>query len=428
MRKLEWAPAILVMVIILTAVLLIVFLPRTLVVPDGYATIQDAIESARAGDTVFVRKGIYNEALTIDKPLSLVGEESQDTIIINRYQRYGPQFVIRVSADRVTISGFTIKGAEVGIWVETIGSIHQPSGCRIIGNNLVNTSNGIHSFGGDSLVISENNITGNIEYGIYHSSSSSTISRNNIAGNGWAGIIVDSCNNVTINGNSITGNGIDEDGQPEVIGGLLLRWDGLYEVYGNNITDNQGYGIGFGEGCNNSIVRENEIERNGIGVNLLNFVLVGDATIGSGNICYQNNLIDNSRNAFVEHAYLYNISNIFDAVGNGTDIVAWNNGKEGNYWSDYLSKQPNATEVGTSGIGNTPYVIDGDNIDHYPLMQPVDISTASPLPSSPAVPLLTIVAIAMIVIVAILAVLFLVYRTRSKIAEGSPPAPPPPQP
>jgi hypothetical protein len=158
---------------------------------------------------------------------------------------------------------------------------------------------------------------------------------------------------------------------------------------------------------------------------LLNFVLVGDATIGSGNICYRNNLIDNSRNAFVEHAYPYNISNIFGAVGNGTDIIAWNNGKEGNYWSDYLSKHPNATEVGTSGIGNTPYVIDGDNIDRYPLMQPVDISTASPLPSSPAVPLLTIIAI---VIVAILAVLFLVYRTRSKRAEGSPPAPPPPQP
>jgi hypothetical protein len=45
----------------------------------------------------------------------------------------------------------------------------------------------------------------------------------------------------------------------------------------------------------------------------------------------------------------------------------------GNYWSDYLAKYPNASEVGGTGIGDTPYVIDGDNVDHYPLMCPYDI-------------------------------------------------------
>jgi nitrous oxidase accessory protein len=355
----------LIVVIILTAVLLFVFLPRTLVVPDGYATIQDAIDSARAGDTVFVKKGIYNEALTIDKPLSLIGEESRDTIIINRYQRFAPQFAIQVSADRVTISGFTIRDSQVGIWVETIGSIQQPSGCKIIGNNIVNNTEGIRSFGGDTLIISENNITGNAEYGIYPNSSNSTISENNISGNLWAGVIIDSCNNVIISGNSITDNGLDETGPPEDRGGLLLRWDGPFFVYGNNISNNQGYGIAFGEGCNNSTVRENDIERNVVGVNLLNFVLVGDATIGSGNICYRNNLIDNSRNAFVEHAYSYNISNIFGVVGNGTDVVAWDNGKEGNYWSNYRG-----IDADNDGIGDAPYVIDASNQDRYPIIKP----------------------------------------------------------
>jgi hypothetical protein len=34
----------------------------------------------------------------------------------------------------------------------------------------------------------------------------------------------------------------------------------------------------------------------------------------------------------------------------------------------YQSKYPNATEVDASGIGNTPYVVDVNNTDYYPLM------------------------------------------------------------
>jgi parallel beta-helix repeat protein len=39
------------------------------------------------------------------------------------------------------------------------------------------------------------------------------------------------------------------------------------------------------------------------------------------------------------------------------------NGFEGNYWSDY-----NGTDSNQDGIGDTPYVIDANNTDHYPLM------------------------------------------------------------
>ena len=114
----------------MTASLLVVFLPRTFVVSDGYSTIQSTIDNARAGDTIFVKKGIYNATFTIDKPLSLISEDSKTTIIAGiSYSRYGPQSVIRVSADRVTISGFTIRDNNiVGIWLENIGSIHKPSG------------------------------------------------------------------------------------------------------------------------------------------------------------------------------------------------------------------------------------------------------------------------------------------------------------
>lgn len=41
----------------------------------------------------------------------------------------------------------------------------------------------------------------------------------------------------------------------------------------------------------------------------------------------------------------------------------WDDGKQGNYWSNY-----NGTDTNGDGIGDTPYVIDEMNIDRYPLM------------------------------------------------------------
>jgi hypothetical protein len=48
--------------------------------------------------------------------------------------------------------------------------------------------------------------------------------------------------------------------------------------------------------------------------------------------------------------------------------VSWDNGIIGNYWGDYLTKYPNASEISNTGIGNASYVINPTNIDFHPLM------------------------------------------------------------
>lgn len=114
--------------------------PRTIVVPDDYPTIQEAIDAANIGDTVYVKKGTYlDQSLVIDKPLSLIGEDPENTILQgpdieyevtnketkneldfsllttkNSYINFLPSITIiiqLIEANDVTISGFTLTNA-----------------------------------------------------------------------------------------------------------------------------------------------------------------------------------------------------------------------------------------------------------------------------------------------------------------------------
>lgn len=58
------------------------------------------------------------------------------------------------------------------------------------------------------------------------------------------------------------------------------------------------------------------------------------------------------------------IDNTVQAEDTETDLNQWDNGTEGNYWSDY----DGLDEVEPFGIGDTPYDIDGNTFDNYPLV------------------------------------------------------------
>jgi len=54
-------------------------------------------------------------------------------------------------------------------------------------------------------------------------------------------------------------------------------------------------------------------------------------------------------------------------------VNVWDDGypSGGNYWSDYEDRYPDADEMDNSGIWDTPYVIDSNDQDRYPLMNPL---------------------------------------------------------
>ena len=136
--------------------------PKMIVVPDDYDSIQDAIIASKAGDTVFVKNGVYyvdeNVSITVYKTLFLVGEDPKNTIIQGNYSNIRGGTAIRVAAPEVIISGFTILDCRVAITIVNYAGEEFPSGCKIINNNIVNNSEGIRPRA-NNVLISGNNIS-----------------------------------------------------------------------------------------------------------------------------------------------------------------------------------------------------------------------------------------------------------------------------
>jgi hypothetical protein len=136
---------------------------RTIVVPTDYSTIQGAISAAKDEDTIFVRKGTYEETtLAINKSILLIGEDFTSTTIslhppwvpTGEYHLgngtlepdYGYDNPIKITADKVNISGFTIisntssltrisgNGAQITGNYITTGLFLENAGQNVSGN------------------------------------------------------------------------------------------------------------------------------------------------------------------------------------------------------------------------------------------------------------------------------------------------------
>ncbi len=70
-------------------------------------SIQEAINSAKPGDTILVYEGTYYERIEVNKTVLLVGENRVTTIVDGG----GAGTIIKVTADNTNITGFTIQNA-----------------------------------------------------------------------------------------------------------------------------------------------------------------------------------------------------------------------------------------------------------------------------------------------------------------------------
>jgi len=163
-------------------------------VPLDYPTIQEAIDHANPGDTVSVSAGTYYENLYINKNLTLTGENAETTIINGVGGWYG----IEVNSSSVTITGFTIVNATLGIY------LYKSTGC-IVSHNNITTSH----------------IRVGQDEGIWLYASNDSVAISNIVHDvGWRGIVLcgySSEDSVTLNTVKDCGTGIAVSGKDNFI-------------------------------------------------------------------------------------------------------------------------------------------------------------------------------------------------------------------
>jgi len=105
--------------------------------PGAGTPIQDAIDGAEAGDTIYVHAGTYVENVDVDKArLTLIGDGA-DEVTVRPADARG--HVFEVTGTRVNISGFTVNGATRGAAWIYFGTDH----CNISDNIASNNHYGI---------------------------------------------------------------------------------------------------------------------------------------------------------------------------------------------------------------------------------------------------------------------------------------------
>lgn len=180
-----------------------------LVVPDNYSSIQQAIDHAAEGATILVRAGLYNEAVTVNKSLWLVGEDKQTTTV----DAHSTAPSIFVFADRVNITGFCVVNtaipAQGNPWFswEYVPAKQLPSiqingssCCNIYGNLFTNGSIGVDLSDSIGNRVFENLFSFN-GVGIYISGQNHYLAKNQILnhGVGGTGLVIDSSHNIIVN-------------------------------------------------------------------------------------------------------------------------------------------------------------------------------------------------------------------------------------
>lgn len=223
-------------------------------------------------------------------------------------------------------AGYLLRGSgsESGLYLKDINS-------TTIKNIHVDSFHaGIRLRNSDLIVISENELTNN-QIGVYFfSATNSSIFKNDITNND-GGIVLSQTVNCTVKSNFLVANNVS---------------------------------IGFSNDLPNYVL-ENYIAQNNVGL-----YFGGNPPLipASNKLIHHNTFINNTKQVEDLH---------WTDSYSKPSVNVWDDGATGNYWSDY-----DGEDADGDGIGDTPYIIDENNRDNYPLMAPLVTPQPTNFPSS----------------------------------------------
>jgi parallel beta-helix repeat protein len=289
---------------------------------------------ANGGGTIYIRAdgGIDPQTAPISSP-----DNVTYTFTGNAYQP------IVIERDNIVLDGanYVVQGTG---FTDSIGlDISERINVTIRTLKVEAFYHGVLLNGSSSCCIDTSNVTTNIRFGVWlYNCSNCVLDRNNLVNN-ENGVWLWFCSNDTISENQESENEF----------GVRLDDSSNNTISGNRIADNKISGIFLSYSSDNTF-SGNDIADNPVGV-LFEY-------LGSNRFCH-NNFINNAQQAH---------DRSLENPGIPTSTNIWNDGNEGNYWSDYTG-----TDANHDGIGDSPYVIDANNMDGYPLMAPYIIEFPS---------------------------------------------------
>lgn len=287
----------------------------TAIVPDNYATIQEAVDAVCEYGDVIVKSGTYNESVVVYKTglhIKAIGN-----VTVNGGFAFPPDL------DNVEIQNFSIDNT-TALYLAGIGGYNN-NGCAIKQNNIYGAGHiGIYFGFGNNISIVQNNVSGAMDYGIfidsfvkaqyvYEPSDNNTIANNIVTGinasPGIAIILRDGCNNNMIRGNTVNSSDY----------GIVLLSNSADDIKScknnivkNNVSKNNlNFGIGLLGVVNNTIGPNNTSDDNG------NFGIFLNLRSGNNyvfNNSAMNNLLCDIENYGTNNTFMNNTANCTTGV------------------------------------------------------------------------------------------------------------------
>jgi|GEM_PF-2593774 len=230
------------------------------VAKDGssdYSSIQDAVDGANVGDTVYVKAGIYHETIELKSGITLRGAGRERTKI-----KFGGDACVidATGVSNVKVRNFTIEytgsNGHATLWID-----HSSKDVTVSENVITGATYAGIEIDGDStdILIESNTVRDNTQSGIYiHDNSKGTVKNNEIYDNKY-GIEISTGSSPLVENNIIYKNAKH---------GILIHEKSPGKVIGNEIYDNEGDGINVEEESNplisKNLIRGNE--NHGVGI------------------------------------------------------------------------------------------------------------------------------------------------------------------
>lgn len=332
-------------------------------------TLQQRINELESGSTLYLKKGIYEGPIHLDRPgLSLVAEKG--AVITGKQQGS----VVVVEADGVTIDGFTIRSSGKSYDQTDAGiSLRSATNVEITNNRIEDCLFGIDAHSGNNLTVKNNVIRSkDIEIGLRGDAIRLwNIDEATILENNWSysrdAVIWYSKNiilkdnkgshsrysvhsmyshNIKIQNNNFSKNQV----------GIFLMYGSDFLVYGNKISRSlgpTGMGIGVKE-SSNILVQNNMINYSSIGMLMDNSPykpntrsrVIGNTLSFNGRAILLSN--DMPGGEFRKNRFVGNLEDVTTENRNGSQGV-WDQ----NYWDAYIG-----FDEDDNGVGDQAFVIE----------------------------------------------------------------------